>query len=86
MASTDALAGRRDGSTPSSPGLDALELPLERAGRRRLALWAASWPKLMATAICFFAWQLVVWTGWKPEYLLPGPARSSRRCSTTSTP
>jgi sulfonate transport system permease protein len=32
------------------------------------------WPKLLATAIFFLAWQLLVWSGWKPEYLLPGPA------------
>jgi NitT/TauT family transport system permease protein len=36
-------------------------------------VWAATWPKLAAVAIFVFAWQCVVWTGWKPEYSLPGP-------------
>jgi NitT/TauT family transport system permease protein len=55
-------------------GLDALELPLERRRTRAARVWAALWPKLLATAIFFLAWQLVVWSGWKPEYLLPSPA------------
>jgi len=54
-------------------GLDALEL----AGRERKALgprlWAGAWPKLLALAFVLFAWQLVNWTGWKPDYVLPGP-------------
>jgi NitT/TauT family transport system permease protein len=54
-------------------GLDALELPLVRRRSRVSKLWAAAWPKLLATAIFFGTWQIVVWTGWKPEYLLPGP-------------
>ncbi len=40
-------------------------------GRR---IWAWSWPKLLAVAIVLAAWQLVVWSGWRPEYVLPGPA------------
>jgi NitT/TauT family transport system permease protein len=54
-------------------GLDALETaagPRQTRGRR---LWSATWPKLMATAIGLFLWQLVVWSGWKPPYVLPGP-------------
>ena len=54
-------------------GLDALELPLERRRSRAARIWAATWPKLLATAIFFLAWQVLVWSGWKPEYLLPGP-------------
>nr|WP_300150848.1 ABC transporter permease [Propionicimonas sp.] len=30
-------------------------------------------PVLLAALIFLFAWQVVVWTGWRPEYLLPGP-------------
>jgi sulfonate transport system permease protein len=54
-------------------GLDALELPLERRRTRVARLWAALWPKVLATAVFFLAWQMLVWSGWKPEYLLPGP-------------
>ena len=30
------------------------------------------------SAIFVFAWQCVVWSGWKPEYVLPGPRRRRR--------
>lgn len=70
-------------TTPSGPapgrgttelsGLDALEL----AGRHRRGLparaWSAGWPKLLAVGLALLAWQVVVWTGWRPDYLLPGP-------------
>ena len=54
-------------------GLDALErvvAPTESVLRRS---WSATWPKLAATAIGLTIWQLVVWSGWKPDYILPGP-------------
>ena len=35
--------------------------------------WRGLWPKLAAIAIGLLAWQAVVWSGWKPEYALPGP-------------
>ncbi|TNH28446.1 ABC transporter permease [Micromonospora orduensis] len=55
-------------------GLDALEI----AGRdkevsRGARIWAATWPKLAALTIAILAWQLVVWSDWKPPYSLPGP-------------
>jgi NitT/TauT family transport system permease protein len=74
MPSTDVLAPvGGDRLDAELAGLDALELPLERRRTPTARLCAAAWPKLMATAIFFGAWQIVVWTGWKPEYLLPGP-------------
>ncbi len=36
-------------------------------------VWSAIWPKLGAVALALTAWQLVVWSGWKPDYVLPGP-------------
>lgn len=54
-------------------GIDRLETPLPRrpsVGRRVLA---GVWPKVAAVAIAVLGWQAVVWTGWKPSYLLPGP-------------
>ncbi|WDZ85157.1 ABC transporter permease [Micromonospora cathayae] len=55
-------------------GLDALEIAgQEKAASRASRLWSATWPKLAALAIAIGAWQVVVWTGWKPEYSLPGP-------------
>lgn len=62
-------------------GLDALELrPQEGRGERGAAealkgFWAATWPKLAAVALVLAAWQAVVWSGWRPEYVLPGPDR-----------
>ena len=54
-------------------GLDALELT-GGSGRSRLArFWSAAWPKLAAVSIGLLIWQIVVWSGWKPDYLLPGP-------------
>lgn len=56
-------------------GLDALEIAgQEKAPSRASRLWSATWPKLAALAIAVGTWQVVVWTGWKPEYSLPGPA------------
>jgi NitT/TauT family transport system permease protein len=42
------------------------------AGRGR-RVWLATWPKLAAIGLALLLWQLVVWSGWKPEYVLPGP-------------
>ena len=36
-------------------------------------VWSALWPKLAAVALGLAAWQTVVWSGWKPDYILPGP-------------
>lgn len=54
-------------------GLDALELPVTSKPSRVLRTWTAAWPKIAAAAIGLLGWQLVVWGGWKPTYLLPGP-------------
>src|SRR5437879_12008712 len=32
------------------------------------------WPKAAAVGLALAAWQVVVWSGWKPDYVLPGPA------------
>lgn len=41
-----------------------------RAGR----VWSITWPKVAAIVLVLAAWQAVVWSGWKPDYVLPGPA------------
>lgn len=35
--------------------------------------WAAVWPRLAAIVAVLGGWQAVVWSGWRPEYVLPGP-------------
>jgi len=62
----------RDRASESFAGLDALEAEGPKESRLR-HLWSLTWPKLAAIAIGLFLWQCVVWSGWKPEYLLPGP-------------
>ena len=37
-------------------------------------VWAWAWPKLLAIAIVLSLWQALVWSGWRPEYVLPSPA------------
>jgi NitT/TauT family transport system permease protein len=56
-------------------GLDALDVPIVEPKQRGRALWEATWPKLAAVGIVLALWQLVVWTGWRPSYVLPGPVR-----------
>src|SRR5216684_7359817 len=51
-------AGIVDGPRRSSPGQ---------------RIWSWLWPKLAAIGLALAAWQIVVWTGWKPDYVLPGP-------------
>ena len=55
-------------------GLDALELAGTPKGELAARIWLVVWPKVAAVAISLFLWQLVVWSGWKPEFVLPGPA------------
>jgi len=59
-------------------GLDALELaariPPENTARRLATkVWRSLWPKVLAVVIALAAWQLVALSGWKSEYVLPGP-------------
>jgi NitT/TauT family transport system permease protein len=54
-------------------GLDALELQPAAPTSRAQRAWKATWPKLAALALGLFIWQAVVWSGWKEEFLFPGP-------------
>jgi NitT/TauT family transport system permease protein len=54
-------------------GLDRLEMTLPSGHSWRSRLWAATWPKVLAIVIVLAFWQIVVWTGWKPETTLPPP-------------
>lgn len=60
-------------------GLDALEaVPRNRPAPARRA-WSAVWPKLVAIALVVAVWQIVVWSGWRPEYVLPSPSTVLQR-------
>jgi NitT/TauT family transport system permease protein len=54
-------------------GLDALELAIERRPSLAARTWTAAWPKLVATGLFFGIWELIAISGWKPDYVLPGP-------------
>ncbi len=54
-------------------GLDALEAHLGTRRSRARQIWSTLWPKLAAVVLALGAWQAVVWSGWKEEYVLPGP-------------
>jgi NitT/TauT family transport system permease protein len=54
-------------------GLDALEMVLPPKPNPLRRAWASLWPKLLAIALALGIWQLVVWSGWKPEYVIPPP-------------
>lgn len=54
-------------------GLDALEFADRTRSSFGRRTWSATWPKLAAIVIAIGGWQLIVWSGWKPEYVLPGP-------------
>ena len=56
-------------------GLDALELTLPPKPSVAARVWAAVWPKCLAAGIAVLLWQLVVWSGLEPEYVIPGPAK-----------
>ena len=58
---------------------EAVEVPERPRGARRL--WSWLWPKLAALALFIAAWQLVVWSGWGPDYVLPGPLPVFQRLS-----
>lgn len=59
-------------------GLDALEVVQDGQPSVARRVWSASWPKVAAVAIFHLLWQVVVWSGWRPEYVLPGPGAAYR--------
>lgn len=58
-------------TTVLTPVVDVLPEPEKDSPLSRV--WAWSWPKLLGIGLVLGAWQIVVWSGWRPEYVLPGP-------------
>jgi NitT/TauT family transport system permease protein len=73
MLTTDAVDQAARDVDEALAGLDALDLPVTPRDRLPRRLWRSAWPKLLAAAIGIGLWQLVVWSGWKPTYVLPPP-------------
>jgi NitT/TauT family transport system permease protein len=59
--------------------VETVEVTERPHGARRV--WSWLWPKLAALALFIAAWQLVVWSGWRPDYVLPGPLPVFQRLS-----
>lgn len=56
---------------------ESVKVPQRPHGVRRF--WSWLWPKLAALALFIAAWQVVVWSGWRPDYVLPGPVTVFQR-------
>lgn len=54
-------------------GIDALDQATDPRASRARQVWNAAWPKVAAAALLLGLWQAVVWSGWRPPYVLPGP-------------
>ena len=58
-------------------------MPEARSGAPgRAQAWAQAWPKLAAVALALVIWELVVLSGWRPDYVLPGPRAVLGRLAT----
>lgn len=55
-------------------GLDALELAARTETSGLSRVWRAVWPKLGAVGLFFAIWMGVVWSGWRPDYVVPPPS------------
>ncbi|MFT3855473.1 MAG: ABC transporter permease [Ilumatobacteraceae bacterium] len=49
------------------------ETPAASSPSRVGRAWHATWPKVAAIVLAVAIWQVVVWTGWRPEFVLPSP-------------
>jgi NitT/TauT family transport system permease protein len=52
---------------------DVADSAPRRSRAPQLRLWSGLWPQLVAFALALVAWQVVVWSGWRPSNVLPGP-------------
>jgi NitT/TauT family transport system permease protein len=61
-------------STAVGDPLELVEAPEEAPPPVRRRVWNALWPRAAAIVLAFGIWQVVFLSGWRPEYVLPGPA------------
>jgi NitT/TauT family transport system permease protein len=54
-------------------GVEPVETTARPAGLPLGRVWGWLWPKVAAAALMLASWQAVVWSGWQPDYVLPGP-------------
>jgi NitT/TauT family transport system permease protein len=60
-------------------GIDALDLPIAARQTLPWRIWRSTWPQLAAIGVVIAIWQLVVMSGVKPAYVLPGPLPVAQR-------
>ncbi|MEP6470233.1 MAG: ABC transporter permease [Chloroflexota bacterium] len=60
-------------------GIDALDLPIAPRQTLPWRIWRSTWPQLAAVGVVIAVWQLVVLSGVKPAYVLPGPLAVGER-------
>jgi NitT/TauT family transport system permease protein len=68
----------RDGDLELA-GIDALDLPIAPHQTLPWRIWRSIWPQLAAVGVVIAIWQLVVLSGVKPAYVLPGPLAVGER-------
>jgi NitT/TauT family transport system permease protein len=78
MLAVDGTTPATDPAAPIGVLDDSANVPPSASGGgprpdRARRIWLAIWPKLAAIALALLAWQIVVWTGWRKEYVLPAP-------------
>jgi NitT/TauT family transport system permease protein len=73
MAGERPLGAGRDPLARELEGLDALDAPRREREKALARAWRSGWPKLGAVAILLACWELLVLSGWRPDYVLPGP-------------
>jgi NitT/TauT family transport system permease protein len=66
---------RRQDTAVLDDSATVVETTGRRARRPDLSrrMWLATWPKVAAIALALLVWQVVVWSGWREEYILPSP-------------
>jgi NitT/TauT family transport system permease protein len=65
----------------SAPDIVSAPQAASRAAQVMQRLWKQVWPPMGAAALLVGAWQAVVWSGWRPDYVLPGPVAVFGRLS-----
>src|SRR5687767_5175695 len=60
-------------------GIDALDMPITAHQGAARRAWRAAWPLVLAVLVLVVSWQLVVMSGWRPTWALPGPLPVAQR-------
>jgi NitT/TauT family transport system permease protein len=73
VTGVDTEAGEASSAGPAARGMS------RRSSGRGGRLWRATWPKPAAVGLFVLVWQVIVRSGWRPSYVLPGPQTVAAR-------